>query len=263
MTTTPIAAGFLIDGSTITVGANNILSSTGGPSLPVSVSDGGTGLTSLTATGLLLGNGTSNVGFIIPGNPNSILTTSGGIWGVADRRPVDLGAGTLSTTGVSINVNPSSVGYYTSIGIVFNGVTVGTATTGLNILCYDGTPTQFNASYYQSKSTTPTMVANSTTGLWTTITQTTAQVTSGLIIINLPGAASSTASVGGITYSGFITGANTSGSDWTTASNLLYVYGNLLASGSSMALNALASIKLTINGTASFTGGSYIIYGIR
>lgn len=49
----------------------------GGVTLPVAVSDGGTGLTTLTTHGVLIGEGTSNVALATPGTAGYVLTSNG------------------------------------------------------------------------------------------------------------------------------------------------------------------------------------------
>lgn len=46
----------------------------------VAVANGGTGATSLTANNLVVGNGTSAVGFIAPGTAGNVLTSNGTVW---------------------------------------------------------------------------------------------------------------------------------------------------------------------------------------
>ena len=46
----------------------------------VAVANGGTGATTLTANNLVVGNGTSAVGFIAPGTAGNVLTSNGTIW---------------------------------------------------------------------------------------------------------------------------------------------------------------------------------------
>jgi hypothetical protein len=46
----------------------------------VAVANGGTGANTLTANNLMVGNGTSAVGFIAPGTAGNVLTSNGTIW---------------------------------------------------------------------------------------------------------------------------------------------------------------------------------------
>jgi hypothetical protein len=49
-------------------------------SSPIAVSSGGTGLATLTANNVILGNGTSNPSFVAPGNSANVLTSNGTTW---------------------------------------------------------------------------------------------------------------------------------------------------------------------------------------
>jgi hypothetical protein len=50
------------------------------PTIPVPVSDGGTGLTTLTENAVILGNGTSDPTFVEPGTAGNVLTSNGTTW---------------------------------------------------------------------------------------------------------------------------------------------------------------------------------------
>ncbi len=52
----------------------------GGVSGTLSVADGGTGATTLTANNVILGNGTSPVQFVAPGSSGNVLTSNGTTW---------------------------------------------------------------------------------------------------------------------------------------------------------------------------------------
>ena len=47
---------------------------------PLVVASGGTGLATLTANNVLIGNGTSNVNFVAPGSTGNVLTSNGSTW---------------------------------------------------------------------------------------------------------------------------------------------------------------------------------------
>jgi len=46
----------------------------------MNVSQGGTGLASLTANNVVLGNGTSNILLVAPGTTGNVLTSNNGTW---------------------------------------------------------------------------------------------------------------------------------------------------------------------------------------
>lgn len=66
----------LVSNGTDVIEAVNYL----GASAPLAVSSGGTGLATLTANNLLLGNGTGNVQFVAPGTAGNVLTSNGTTW---------------------------------------------------------------------------------------------------------------------------------------------------------------------------------------
>ena len=51
-----------------------------GPSLPLSVANGGTGTSALTLNNVILGNGTTAVQFVAPGTSGNVLTSNGTTW---------------------------------------------------------------------------------------------------------------------------------------------------------------------------------------
>jgi hypothetical protein len=96
------AAGLTWDGTTLT--ANDIIDSSLTASKPVftnasknlvstgtlGVDQGGTGLTTLTANNVILGNGASNPTFVAPGDSGNVLTSNGTTW--ASTTPAATGA---------------------------------------------------------------------------------------------------------------------------------------------------------------------------
>ena len=86
------SANLTFDGTTLT--ANNLIDSSLTASKPVftdgsknlvstgtlGVDQGGTGLTTLTANNVILGNGTSNPLFVAPGTTGNVLTSNGTTW---------------------------------------------------------------------------------------------------------------------------------------------------------------------------------------
>lgn len=80
----------------------------------LSVSKGGTSLSTLTANNLLVGNGTGAIAFIAPSTANNLLQSDGTSWSsVTDNRPKILGyTGNSSAFAVAF--------YTTSIGIACN-----------------------------------------------------------------------------------------------------------------------------------------------
>ena len=58
----------------------NVVEAVNASVTPFAVASGGTGLTTLTANNVLIGNGTSNVAFVAPGTSGNVLTSNGTTW---------------------------------------------------------------------------------------------------------------------------------------------------------------------------------------
>jgi hypothetical protein len=94
---------------------------------PFAVASGGTGLATLTANNVLIGNGTSNVTFVAPGSTGNVLTSNGSTWTSAAAAAFDSGtvmlfAQTSAPTGWTKN---SSTGDNSALRVV-----TGSASTG-------------------------------------------------------------------------------------------------------------------------------------
>ncbi len=94
---------------------------------PFAVASGGTGLATLTANNVLIGNGTSNVAFVAPGSTGNVLTSNGTTWTSAAAAAFDSGtvmlfAQTTAPTGWTKN---TSTGDNSALRVV-----TGTASTG-------------------------------------------------------------------------------------------------------------------------------------
>ena len=93
----------------------------------IPVAAGGTGLATLTANNVLIGNGTSNVTFVAPGSNGNVLTSNGSTWTSAAAAAFDSGtvmlfAQTTAPTGWTKN---TSTGDNSALRVV-----TGTASTG-------------------------------------------------------------------------------------------------------------------------------------
>jgi len=74
------AAAYLPTSGYATSGANSNITSLSGLTTPLSVAQGGTGATTLTANNVVLGNGTSAVSFVAPSTSGNLLTSNGTSW---------------------------------------------------------------------------------------------------------------------------------------------------------------------------------------
>jgi hypothetical protein len=93
----------------------------------IPVAAGGTGLATLTANNVLIGNGTSNVTFVAPGSTGNVLTSNGSTWTSAAAAAFDSGtvmlfAQTTAPTGWTKN---TSTGDNSALRVV-----TGNASTG-------------------------------------------------------------------------------------------------------------------------------------
>lgn len=227
----------------------------------VPVTAGGTGVNTLASGGVVIGAGSSAVTVASPSIVNGILVSNGTTFAQKNRQPVKIAAGNLSSTSVTINTAPASIGFYSSFFVVVQEAQSATATVGLNIILTN--PNGSNASYTQIKNATPTSVANSTTGIWTLTTATAAQTSNAAIMIYNPGAGDQSGSdIGSINYGGMINPAVTASSGWISSTNQISVNGVLVGGGSALGNTPLSSIQIMLNGTATFSGGTYAVYGI-
>ena len=94
-------------------------------STPITPAQGGTGLSTLTANNVLIGNGTSNVTFVAPGTSGNVLTSNGTTWASQAAS-----AGTSIVNGTS-NVSVNSSGG--NITVATAGTTAMTIDTSQNV----------------------------------------------------------------------------------------------------------------------------------
>lgn len=112
----------------------------------VTVAQGGTGLNTLTANNLLVGNGTGNVTFIAPGTSGNVLTSNGTTWNstapatpnVYNQSTSDQGPGFASdtyVTGSSVAIPSTGLKVGTRYHMIFAATktAAGTATPILNV----------------------------------------------------------------------------------------------------------------------------------
>lgn len=88
------------------------------PTIPVS--KGGTGLTSLTANNVILGNGSSNPNFVSPSTSGNVLTSNGTTW-VSTAPSITSGSQQLAKAWVSCN---------STTGVIFSAFNVSSVSGG-------------------------------------------------------------------------------------------------------------------------------------
>jgi hypothetical protein len=91
----------------LTVNANNTVTL----GTPLGVGSGGTGLSTLTANNVLIGNGTGNVTFVAPGTSGNVLTSNGSVW--ISQASAGGGNVTIGNTTIGIGNTATSIGNLT------------------------------------------------------------------------------------------------------------------------------------------------------
>jgi hypothetical protein len=125
-----LAANIGTIASKANAGANSDITSLSGLTTPLSVAQGGTGASTLTAENVVLGNGTGAVKFVAPGSNGNVLTSNGTTWastaptattptkieqGNSDVTVTDSGTGKIE-----FNVDAVEVADFTTGAVVFN-----------------------------------------------------------------------------------------------------------------------------------------------
>ena len=107
----PAAAKMVLvnNGTDIVVATNYLASLTLGSALPVA--SGGTGLATLTANNVILGNGTSAPSFVAPGTSGNLLTSNGTTWTSAALSSFSGTATLASGSTISDGTTAFSIGY--------------------------------------------------------------------------------------------------------------------------------------------------------
>lgn len=134
-------------GNTITSLANVTLvnATVSSLSAPINAAQGGTGLTTLTANNVVLGNGTGNVQLVAPGTSGNVLVSNGTTWisnaAVGQTYP---GAGIANSTGSAWGTSYTTNGTGTTVALTtspnFTTPVLGTPASGNLTNCtVDGT----------------------------------------------------------------------------------------------------------------------------
>jgi hypothetical protein len=136
-------------GNTITALANVSLVNATVTSLasPITAAQGGTGLATLTANNVVLGNGTNNVQLVAPGTTGNVLVSNGTTWisnAAATTAQVYPGAGIANSTGTAWGTSYTTNGSGTVVALTtspnFTTPALGTPSSGNLTSCTaDGT----------------------------------------------------------------------------------------------------------------------------
>jgi hypothetical protein len=103
----------------------------------LAVADGGTGVSTLAANAVLVGNGTSAVQTVAPGTSGNLLTSNGTAW-VSSAAPAGGVTSVAATAGTGIAVTGSPITSSGTLNITNTGVTSVTAGTGISISASTG-----------------------------------------------------------------------------------------------------------------------------
>jgi hypothetical protein len=108
----------------------------------ISVASGGTGLETLTAESVVIGNGTDAVKFVAPGSSSNVLTSNGTAW-VSQAAAATTNANAITTGILSASVGGTGANTLTAEAVVIGNTTgavkfVSPGTTG-NVLTSNGT----------------------------------------------------------------------------------------------------------------------------
>jgi hypothetical protein len=195
-----------------------------------SVANGGTGLSTLTANNVILGNGTSAVQFVAPGTNGNVLTSNGTTW--------------VSSAAASAGVTSFSAGT--------TGFTPNTATTGAITLA--GTLDVDNGGTGQTTYTNGQLLIGNTTG--NTLTKATLTQGTGITITNGAGSITIAAtSTGG--FSNIASFTSPGPSTWTAPPTTTMIKVTVIGGGGA---GGGSNSPTTVAGAGGGGGGAAVQY---
>jgi hypothetical protein len=149
----------------------------------VAVANGGTGLATLTANNVILGNGTSAPSFVAPSTTGNVLTSNGTTWTSAENNKLTSGTVQASTSGTSIDFT-SIPSWVKRVTVIFNGVSI---SSSAHILIQIGSGSVSTTGYNSNGLTfNPTSGASiSSTAGFVIFSNNAAQIFNGSMTINL------------------------------------------------------------------------------
>jgi hypothetical protein len=201
----------------------------------LAVANGGTGLATLTANNVMLGNGTSTPSFVAPSTTGNVLTSNGTTWTSAANNKLTSGTVQNSTSGTSIDFT-SIPSWVKRVTVMFNNVSI-SATANILIQIGSGSVT---SSGYSSMG----MTISPTTG-------TNANSTAGFVICS---------SAAGVILNGSMTINLLTGTTYISNHTMGRVdnttFGNFGAGNSPSLSGALDRVRITTTSTDTFDAGS-------
>jgi hypothetical protein len=197
----------------------------------LTVADGGTGASTITANSVILGNGTSALSgnLVAPSTSGNVLMSNGTTWTSVNKLTLDTAKASTSGTSIDFTGIPT---YAKRITVMLNGV----STSGTSNLIFQVGAGSFTTSGYTgaSKQTNNANGVNSTTGF---------SATEAMIAAN--------------TYQVYVLITNITDNTWVSSGQA--AYGVLTSTGNgSVALGGtLDRVRITtVNGTDTFDAGS-------
>lgn len=112
------------------------------------IANGGTGLTTLTANNVILGNGTSAPQFVAPSTSGNFLTSNGTTWTSATYVPINYGTITATTSGTEVNFSNVIPSTAKRIQVLLNDVSLSGNENILIQLGYSSPATYQTTGYY-------------------------------------------------------------------------------------------------------------------
>lgn len=111
-------------------------------STPITAAQGGTGLVTITANGVMVGNGTGSITTVSPGTNGNVLTSNGTVW-VSQAPAAATGNVTLGNTTISLGGTASNVGNLTLLNTTVTDYTetpyTANSSTAITIALTNGT----------------------------------------------------------------------------------------------------------------------------
>jgi hypothetical protein len=249
-----------IGGTATTVGNLTLTNATlSSLSTPVTVAQGGTGATSLTANNVILGNGTNAVQFVAPGTNGNVLSSNGTAWVSTAAAG---GAGSMIYLSTVTAANSATVSVETTFDSTYDVYAIIAVdvrlenTTSLNVRLKSGGTYQtssYNGTYAYTDSASSSLVWAAGSGSFITISNANAaNVNSGQSFEVKVYNPSGTNFKKGISATGFQTSNQSANAAGTIAAG--GTYGNSTA--------AVTGVRF-LAATGNIVSGTFRLYGIK
>jgi hypothetical protein len=197
----------------------------------LAVANGGTGLATLTANNVILGNGTSTPLFVAPGTSGNALISNGTTF-VSGKQTITSGTAVASTSGTSIDFT-SIPSWVKRITVMFNGV----STSGTSLVIVQIGSSSFTTTGYLGTVNAGATFTSITAGLGTTGSNLAADIRYGVVTIS-----------------------NITGNTWVSTSQFANLPTVLTGGGAGVSPSLSGSLDririTTVNGTDTFDAGS-------